>query len=94
MSENMEGRLPLVNQQDVPMYYINSVQLAAGPYDFALTCGLMRPVPGSPVLQLFHLMMSPSHAKVLGKMLVDTVKEYEEKMNIVIPVPPIPEEVK
>ena len=72
-------------ERAVPDHYADQVRFEVNIYGFAFEFGQTQqppqgykgPVPTRPVVRVH---MSPQHAKVMAKMLVKTVRAYEEQV--------------
>ncbi|MEW5920661.1 MAG: DUF3467 domain-containing protein [Bacillota bacterium] len=70
----------------LPVYYDNSVNVEASVYDVSITCGI-RLSDKKAYDPLSRIIMSPQHAKVLAKILTDTLEQYEKDLGE-LPMPP------
>lgn len=62
--------------------YSNYVECAVSLYDFSLQFGLKLPgLEDGQWLPVAHILMSPQHVKVLAKMLLENVEEYESRFG-------------
>jgi hypothetical protein len=78
----------IIIPENVSEFYVNSLLVAATPFDFMLLCGSQSlPSSISPVNQSFHqdtrvdvvIRMSPQHAKVAVLNIQKAIDDYETK---------------
>ena len=64
---------------EAPTYYVNSIEIAAGPFDFILTLKQIAEVSSERVVykQVARIIFSPQHAKVLAEVLAKRVAQFE-----------------
>jgi Protein of unknown function (DUF3467) len=76
---------------EVPDLYVNSVRIAAGPYDFTFEFGSSNPTidlarPAG-IRDLARIRMSPQHALVFMRVLQDALEKYQRQIAP-IQIPP------
>lgn len=64
---------------EAPTYYVNSVNVAVGPFDFILTLNQVAEVSSERVVyeRVARIIFSPQHAKVLAEVLAGRVAQFE-----------------
>jgi len=71
--------------ENVPEFYIDSVQFNFSAYTVTFRCGIQRQDPQHPEKQqseiLVTLRMSPQHAKALHQTLGTSLSRYEDKIG-------------
>ncbi len=81
--------------ENVPEFYIDSVQYNFSAYTVTFRCGIQRHDPQHPEKQqpeiLVTLRMSPQHAKALHQTLGTSLSIYEERIGP-IPLPTLGQE--
>jgi hypothetical protein len=70
----------------VPTFYANGASLLSGVYDFQIEFTLAT-TPTVPPVGIARIHISPQLAKVLGRLLRQNVRMYEEKTGVVIQLP-------
>jgi len=74
-----------VDEEEIPFFYVNAVQVATSPFDVTFDFGFKRPEdnrPGSTdYKKLVRVTMSPQHAKTLFKILNDQLTAYETRLG-------------
>ena len=72
----------LFNGEEPPEYYVDSVRVAANLYSFIFELGLQG-IPDTPkserpsIQRVATIRMSPHHAKVLSRLLVQHLEKYQ-----------------
>jgi hypothetical protein len=81
--------------ENVPAFYIDSIQFNFSAYTVTFRCGIQRQDPQHPENQqhesLVTLYMSPQHAKALHQTLGTSLSRYEERIGP-IPLPAFEQE--
>lgn len=74
-------------------FYANAVNITGSLYDVTLTFRIQTPVvmdqSKAPIIQSSsecNIRMSPQHAKALAALLVDQVKQYEDRFKLELPL--------
>ena len=67
-------------EKPIPDLYTNSAQFALSVFDVTITFG-MRKHQDRPIEDVAIIRMSPQHALVMGKMLMEQLKKYEQQMG-------------
>jgi hypothetical protein len=85
------GRLPIVDLEDAPNYYVNATYAQVSIYDCVLLFGRRE---GDPVTRgqgkiriQAKIAMSPQHMKILARLLSGRVAHYEKTFG---PIPEAP----
>jgi hypothetical protein len=86
------GDTVTTENSEVPEYYASSVAMATSIYDVTLQFRVQVPplTPGQPPAErpVCVVRMSPQHAKMLGLILTNAIRDYEARFQIRLPIPP------
>lgn len=85
-----EQPLPIIGDEDIPVFYANATQTASTYFDFTYVFGQNWPQPGrdASIRASVRIVMSPQHAKIFSKALTENLRQYEETFGVMPDPPP------